>query len=304
MANAIRPERSLSAHLFAVWALFGLVALAVLVTYARLPASELYHVSGNGFWHGLGRTLVFLNYPTALVAIAVAALAASALGGRSLVVAAASIVLSAVVFWPGVVDQDDLDARVVNVAPAAGALLALGLTVSLSQRGGGPRVPASRASDLARAAIAAVLLLLAVPWATAEVGVSIAALPGTIWQSTEVARQPEGGFGPSVHLGHHHGMDGVLLALAALLLWRALAAVASRRVRMATGLYVSLMFVYGVANAFQDGWLEQVWKRGWTEWRVPSVLVPEATAAWGVIAVATLALWGLWVRAERPPRAM
>src|SRR5918994_3685293 len=62
--NAPRPGL---AEVIAVWTGFGLLALAILVTYARLPLDELYNVSGTGFEAGAGRVLVFAGYPTALV---------------------------------------------------------------------------------------------------------------------------------------------------------------------------------------------------------------------------------------------
>ena len=90
---------------------------AIVATYARLPAAELYNVSGSGIGAGFGRALVFVNYSGALAAIAVSAVAAESLfaAGRSRVLvgatAAAAIVLCATVAGPGVVDQGDLDAR-------------------------------------------------------------------------------------------------------------------------------------------------------------------------------------------------
>ena len=61
------------------WALLGLEATAILVTYSRLPPERLYNVDEAGdLAAGLGRTLVLLNYPFALAAIALAAVA----GGR------------------------------------------------------------------------------------------------------------------------------------------------------------------------------------------------------------------------------
>ena len=86
---------------------------AVLVTYARLQAAELYNVDEAGdLAAGLGHTLVVLNYPLALGGIALAAVAG---GPRPLVWAA--ILLCAVTAVPGVVDQDDLDARWINASP-------------------------------------------------------------------------------------------------------------------------------------------------------------------------------------------
>ena len=65
------------------WALLGLEATATLVTYSRLPPEALYNVDEAGdLAAGLGRTLVLLNYPFALAAIGLAALA----GGPRLLV--------------------------------------------------------------------------------------------------------------------------------------------------------------------------------------------------------------------------
>ena len=66
---------------------------------------------------------------------------------------------------------------------------------------------------------------------------------------------------------------GSLLVLSALILSR------SRLVdvwlRRAYSALVSLMAAYGAANLAQDFWHEQVVKRGWTSWDIPSALVPK-----------------------------
>ena len=55
------------------WAVWGLVAISIWITYARLP-SQLYNVSGTGLAAGASRTLVFLDWPrpawAALLAVA------------------------------------------------------------------------------------------------------------------------------------------------------------------------------------------------------------------------------------------
>src|SRR5262245_20858288 len=117
-----------------VWALFGAGALAVLVTYSRLPPSELYHTSEGGLRGGLGRMLVFLNFPTALAAIGILLACRPGLTGRAGVAAATACALCLVVAVPGVVDQDDLDAKAVNLVPAAGVLLAFVLSVRAPAR--------------------------------------------------------------------------------------------------------------------------------------------------------------------------
>ena len=62
-----------------LWALYGLVALIVVVTYSRIEPDLLYNVSQEGLRGGLSRVLVMLNFPTALMAIAVISICESEL---------------------------------------------------------------------------------------------------------------------------------------------------------------------------------------------------------------------------------
>src|ERR687888_1940469 len=93
-----------------LWAMFGLVAVEIVVTYSRLPPAKLYAVSGSGVGAGFGRALVFLNFPVALAALPVITLAAERLRRTWLPVTVLAAGLCSIVFWPGVVDQYDLDA--------------------------------------------------------------------------------------------------------------------------------------------------------------------------------------------------
>src|SRR5919198_6529481 len=111
-----------------LWAMFGLVAVEIVVTYSRLPPAKLYAVSGSGVGAGFGRALVFLNFPVALAALPVIALAAERLRGVALAGAVAAAGLCSVVFWPGVVNQNDLDARPVNALAAVGVALVVVLS--------------------------------------------------------------------------------------------------------------------------------------------------------------------------------
>jgi hypothetical protein len=272
-----------------VWALFAVVALEVLITYSRIPASELYHVSGSGMEGGASRALVFLNFPAALAALAVLALIFDSLGSRLLQMAACvAALLSLVVVWPGVVDQANLDAKPVNVVPALGVLLTVALTIVAGRRGLSRR--GWQRFDWARLTVGVALVLLALPWFAAELGFF---LPGSFFQTAHAAVQLPGDPRnlPAVHHGHHHGMDGLLLALTALLLSRRLDVVRTRGLRLALSAYLALMFCYGVANIANDAWGEQVVKRGWTHWQIPSVLTPKASAAWGLIVLTAAVVW-------------
>src|SRR5919205_1309922 len=91
-----------------LWAMLGVVAVEIVVTYSRIPPAELYSVSGTGLGAGCGRALVFLNFPVALAALPVIALAADRLrSAPALVGAVVATGLCSLVFWPGVVDQYD-----------------------------------------------------------------------------------------------------------------------------------------------------------------------------------------------------
>jgi len=255
------------AEALAVWALFGLVALAVLVAAGRVATEELYNVSETGIVGGAGRALVFVGYPTAFVAIAILAFLVERLRRRWVfVVAAVAAVLCATVAWPGVVEQSDLDAKPANAFAGIGVLVAVGLTGYAVARGGiGVVRPFGGRWDVARLVLAVVLLLASIPWILADVGVKA-----------------------EVHLGHHHGMDGTLVALAALALSRAFPDVRGRLMRPVLRFYLSLMLVYGLANSLQDFWLEQLVKRGTTSHRIPTLTTPEASAAWAAIVAAAL----------------
>jgi hypothetical protein len=267
-----------------VLSLFALVALCVLVTYSRIAPHELYRVSHSGLAGGASRVLVFLNFPTALMAIAVLALVTDRLGPRW--PAFLALVLCLVIFVPGVVDEGDLDAKWINVLPALGVAIVLALTIWAARDGiGGAGSPAG---DRVRIVVAAALTLLALPWIFAELGVYIGDVPGlgSIFRSKQIF---EGH--PSVHLGEHHGLQGLLLVVTALLLSRELPRMHPTRLRTSLAAYLSLMIPYGIGNMANDAWLEQVVKRGWTDWAIPGVLRPSLTWMWGLIILAAAAIF-------------
>jgi hypothetical protein len=138
--------------------------------------------------------------------------------------------------------------------------------------------------------LAVVLLLASIPWILADVGIEAEDVPGlgALFMSGEVLPEPGHPDLIAVHLGHHHGMDGTLLALAALALSRAFPGVTGRLMRPVLGFYLSLMLVYGLANALQDFWLEQLVKRGTTSHRIPTLTEPEASPAWAAMVAAAL----------------
>jgi hypothetical protein len=281
------------------WAPLAIVAVEIVVTYSRLPAHELYHVSGTGIDAGLGRALVFLNFPVALAALPLIALAAERLRERWWAVPTAIVacLLCAVVVWPGVVDQADLDAKPINAVAAAGVALALVFLAAARVF----TVPACL--DLGLAAGVVLLLLIALPWIAAELGFYLDGVPvlGWVFLTGKVVAGH-----PAVHHGHHHGMDGVLLVLAALATIPLLRGARGQTLRAAVGIYLGLQIAYGLANTANDGWGEQIVKRGWTEHTIPAVLRPAFSLAWLGIVVAAAAFSILvrrraarWVQPER-----
>jgi hypothetical protein len=294
----------LALEIAVVWLLFLAVAVEMLVTYWRLPADELYHVSGTGLSGATSRVLVFSNFPIALVAIAVLALLWERLASPAAQAAAvAGVILAAAVFWPGVVDQANLDAKTVNALAGLGVLIAIGLTALRARNGVAWSAP--QPGDRVRLVVVVVALLIALPWMAAELGFYLDRVSGLgdVFQTSE---RPAGTSLPSVHHGHHHGMDGTLLVLTAALLSRVVPAVRDRRLRIAVGLYLALMASYGIANIANDSWGEQVVKRGWTAWKIPNVLRPDVTIAWGLIVLGAAAIYAASVwwsrRADRRQR--
>ena len=288
----------------AIWLLLGAVGIATTVTYARIPTAELYHVSDTGIAGGLGRALVYLNFPVGLIAVATLPFVLPRLpatrGVRA--VAIASLVLCAVVAVPGVVDQSDLDAKWINIVPAAGVALAVGLWAWALRDGIGPPDPWERL-DWFRLAVAVVVVFVALPWEFAELGVYVSHVPviGHLFLGAQI--RPSAGVEPTlhaVHLGRHHGMDGTLCVLSGLALSRVVKDVSGRVLHELGALAVAVLVVYGALNAANDVWDEQVWKRGWTDTMLPSFLRPGLT--WGfLILLVGVAVAFAVVRRVSPP---
>lgn len=253
------------------------------VTYARLDLSELYNVSRDGVIGAMSRVLVEVNFPVSLVGIALALIALDALPSRWWTVGGPAIALCAVTAIPGVVDDDDLDAKLVNALPAVGVAAVLILTATAAARTG-YRFSPRRPFDAVRITIAAVVLLLSLPWFAADLGVFF---PEGIFIAERPIADDDGTVSPAVHLGHHHGFDGALIVISALLLSRP--RLRSPALSTAARLYVSLMFAYGAVNFGQDLWNEQVQKRGWVDWSIPSASEPSLTAIWLLILAMTAA---------------
>jgi hypothetical protein len=298
-----------------VWAIWSVVAVTVWVTYARLPASDFYNVTGTGVRSGAARVLVLVGWPISLAVLALLAVAADRLlalplaaAGRRAVVAVATVsaLLCATIAWPGVIQQSNLDAKPANALAAIGAGLAAALTAAaLGRAGAGTPAPRSRGDRIALA-IAAVYALAAIPWILANLGIYAGDVPGAsaVFMSKKII--PEAGHPHlhAVHLGNHEGLDGWLLVVSALLLRPVLARMRPTRLRPVLGGYLAVLLAYGVLVTANDGWNEQVVKRGWTSFGIPDVITPAASAGWAILLVAAAVLYVTAFRVTpRPPRA-
>jgi hypothetical protein len=279
----------------AVWALLAADVLAVLIVYSVHEPSELYNVSQGGLEGGLGRALVQLNFPIAIVAVPLVLLALDALPRRAWFVGAPALALCAVVAWPGVVDPDDLDAQAINGVPALGVALAACLTIAAGRAAGWSFASRLR-GDGVRIAVGVATILVSLPWIAAEAGVYF---PEGVFLTEQLYAEPGKPPSATVHLGHHHGMSGTLLVLSALLLSRP--GVAGVRLRRVSAALLSLMLAYGLANIANDFWHEQLVKRGWTSWDIPSALEPRVHLIWLVVLLAAGLLYVLGFARRHEP---
>lgn len=263
------------------------------MTYARLPPEELYNTDVGGLRGGLGRALVEVNFPIALIAIGLLGTAANALFDThlKLVVVVSAVAIPLCASAALLVDQDDLDAAATNALPALGVVLVAVLTVVAVRAAGMPATPPAR-GDPARIALAVGLAVLAIPWLFALLGFYA---PDPIYADEPSPDEPLA----AVHLGGHHGFYGVLFALAGLALSRALPSFRHSTIRAAWSPVLALALAYGLANALQDFTLEQLWKRGTIEWKPPSVVLPGLTWGWLLILVAAALVEVFWFRRER-----
>jgi hypothetical protein len=286
----------------------------VFVTYARLPASDFYNVTGSGVSDGAARVLVLIGWPISLAALALLAVATDRLlalplapGTRRGVIAAAlvSALLCATIAWPGVIKQSDLDAKPSNALAAIGVGIAVALTVAGIRRAGmGAPAPRSRGDRIAMW-IAIVYALAAIPWILANLGFYVGDVPGLgdIYMSKKILPEPGHPHLRAVHLGNHEGLDGWLLAVTALLLRPAIAWMRPTRLRPVLGAYLALLLGYGIFVSANDGWNEQIVKRGWTSHGLPSVITPSLGWGWLVLIVVTVAAYLVAFRVRPTPPA-
>jgi hypothetical protein len=282
-----------------IWAFLLIVAAGVFTTYARTPVGELYQTRLGGIRGGVVATVSYFAFPVGLAAIATLPIVLGRTR-RNLLLGwlAAAAILIAFVLWPGSIEEAGIEATPVRAVAAAGGLAALGLSLAGWRSHGRGRMGRER-GDRARIVVAAVLGFGALPWIAADFALSLNNVPGlgSIFLTDQLASQPSvPGLHQAVHDGHHHGLDGVLLAWAALLVSRTLGHLAHDGRRRLLTIYTGFLLVYGTANAFQDFWTEQIVKRGLTTHEIPIFLAPSLSVPWLVMTLLTpVAAWVVWL---------
>ena len=252
-------------------------------------------MSGDGLHGGLSRLLIFVNWPAALIAIAVLGIVLDRV--RRPVLGFIALVFCAVIAVPGVIEQAHLNAKWINVVPAIGVAIVLWLT-AVAARDGIDGWGESRGDGL-RIAVVVVLALLSLPWIFAEQGVYVGDIPGL--RSIFLSKKVVDGLA-AVHLGEHHGFIGFQVLVSALLLSRELPRMRATIRRTALAVWLSGLIAYGLGNIANDAWGEQVVKRGWTTWELPSVVRPDLNWLWLVV-LAITALIFFTVLRPRPDQA-
>ena len=290
---ARRSQRARLSEIWAVWLLFGLATVAVFETYWRIPPSQLWKVHNSGLVGGAGRAFVFAGFSPAVAAFAVLPIVADRIEDRRAdVVAIVAFLLCATVGF--VQTPSHLDPKWSNTFPVVGVALAVALTAWATMRGRRETVRTGRAGNRARLVLGGVTLFFAAPYIAAELGFHLDGVPmlGWIFQTGKIRPEPGSGhLHAAVHYGHHHGLDGFLLVVTALLLSRLLGGIRRPGLRPFTAAILSLMLVYGWTNMVNGLWVEQIVKRGWTGRQVPDVLVPSLSLAWAAMLVAAVLIY-------------
>jgi hypothetical protein len=298
-----RPQSAGLRDIYVVWLLFALAATAVFVTYWRLPPSMLWKVHNSGFIGGAGRAFVFLSFSAAIAAVGVLPIVVDRLDDRRADLAGlVALILCTTVALPGVQTESHLDPKWSNLPAVLGIALAFLLTVWASRDGRREFPRTSARGDAARLLVGGLSLFFAAPYIAAELGFFLDGVPvlGSIFITGAIRPEPGAGYShAAVHHGHHHGLDGFLLAATALLLSRLVGSIRRPLLRTLTAVYLALLLVYGLTNQVQDLWTEQIVKRGWTNWEIPNVLHPALTAAWAAMIACGLVIYALFLRPRR-----
>ena len=305
---ATGPVRRVPAEVVVVLAMHVAVAIAVLVAYTKTPPGELINVRRTGLSVGVADAIAYLVFPLGPVTVAVLLIVWAGLGRREAVAGAVvAIALVAVMLLPGVIEAEEVE---VALSPqrVIGAACVLALVVVIAdqvRRGGVGGVRPVTRLDWARLVVVVGVLGCSLPWIAADLTLSLDRVPGlssVFLTDTVIVGDPTlPGAHPAVHDGHHHGWDGALLLLSAVILSRTVRRVPRVAVREALTALLCVLAVYGGANAVQDFWNEQVVKRGTSDFRFPLFTPPWLGAPSLTLLGITVAVYAVvspWARSR------
>ena len=135
---------------------------------------------------------------------------------------------------PGVSEKPMVDPKWSNLPAVLGVGLAFLLSLWASRAGRREFSRTSARGDATRLLVGGLSFFFAAPYIAAELGFFLDGVPvlGSIFLTGAIRPEPGAGYShAAVHHGHHHGMDGFLLAVSALLLSRLVGSIR----RMANG---------------------------------------------------------------------
>ena len=150
-----------------------------------------------------------------------------------------------------------------------------------------------------------VVTFFSLPWIFAQLGFYISDFPilGIIfWARQATLQEPEPKYPNAVHIGTHHGTEGFLIIV---FLWIAvmwiLPSIVDTRVRQILGAITGFGFGYGIYNAVEDFLTEQVYKRGWMDFRLPSGTTPGLNIQYLTIIIIGIIIYYFYLRKRINP---
>ena len=146
---------------------------------------------------------------------------------------------------------------------------------------------------------------LSLPWIFAQLGFYISDFPilGIIfWARQSTLQEPEPKYPNAVHIGTHHGTEGFLVIV---FLWIAvmwiLPAIVDHRVRQTLGAITGFGFGHAIYNAVEDFLTEQIYKRGWMDFRLPSGTTPGLNLQYVIILIIGIIIYFFYLRKRINP---
>ena len=185
-----------------IWAVLALIVLdgaAVIATYSRFPTTLLYNVThSDTIRAGFGRELVALNFPFALVGIALVGLAWPRLRGWLRVAGVVAIALCASRLLRGRPERPRREAA------ERGARARARARRRPRARRGRLRCAADAVATACGSALAAVLVFFCAPLIAAELGFFLDGVPflGWFYETGRLTTQPDVA---GLHHAVHHG---------------------------------------------------------------------------------------------------